>query len=127
MTDYERGYRDAKDELTRCRNCKYWGRDENHPDAGMCGAIMQKTFGLFFCGYANRRGSDMSLTTTEQTVLQEAVDEILSGSQSTDIVRTAKKAFYRGSAKLSYRCGGCSMSVDGWDAYCRWCGARLEL
>lgn len=40
--------------------------------------------------------------------------------------RGKKKVYYHGENTFSYVCDQCAMPIDGKDAFCRWCGAKME-
>ena len=40
--------------------------------------------------------------------------------------RGKKKVYYHGENTFSYVCDQCNMPIDGKDAFCKWCGARME-
>lgn len=46
--------------------------------------------------------------------------------QAEPVKRGKRKVYYHGEATFSYMCGVCGMPIDHNDAYCRWCGAKLE-
>lgn len=41
--------------------------------------------------------------------------------------RGKKKVYYHGENTFSYVCDQCAMPIDGKDAFCRWCGAKMEV
>ena len=51
----------------------------------------------------------------------------LVGSMPSAERRGKKKVFYHGENRFSYVCDQCAMPIDGKDAFCKWCGARMEV
>lgn len=50
----------------------------------------------------------------------------LPSAEVEPVKRGKRKVYYHGEATFSYLCGVCGMPIDHNDAYCRWCGAKLE-
>ena len=54
---YGDGYRAAKDEIVRCKDCKYWETVEYYPDGtkDVCRLLKRQTQDDCFCSYGERK------------------------------------------------------------------------
>ncbi|MCR4712284.1 MAG: hypothetical protein K5707_08275 [Clostridia bacterium] len=56
-----------------------------------------------------------------------ALMEAVPAADVQEVRHGKKKVYYHGENRFSYECDQCAMPIDGKDAFCRWCGAKMEV